>query len=58
MNDFIFGLIQFAIGMFSFFLWGYAIVQDARADRMGWLFLDVMGPPIGAIRGFYLFFVA
>jgi len=57
-GEFIGGLIQFGIGIFGCFLWGYAVVKDAQADRVGWLLLDICGPPIAMIRGFYLFFIA
>ena len=54
MKELIGFLLYLAMWVFGLFLWLYAIIADAKADRILWVLVDILVAPIGVIRGMIL----
>lgn len=54
MKDLFAVLVYLTVTIGGSMAWLYAIIRDAQAERYVWLILDLVIPPLGAIRGLIL----
>jgi len=45
-----------AFQIYLLIMWFYAIFQDAEADKIAYVVVDILLPPIGVIRGIIIYF--
>lgn len=48
-------LIVLAVGLSMISCWIYAILTDAKAERIAYTIADILLPPLGMVRGLLLY---
>jgi hypothetical protein len=46
---------EFILWLACLLLWFKAVITDAASNQVGWVVVDCLIPPLGVLRGLYLF---